>query len=198
MYEYLGTLISLIAGILAIRGNTWDDSKQHLRKVTITGWLTIFSIFAGAILSVSAIKESNRMEWVSVRPIFMSLNMLNNDLGYAVALETISENGNQEAFDILNDTEENYFNISIKNSCENFIKTLNNWRLETKPQIRSNLDYVEVMCERNEFLNNRKHFFSNTKRITKDMCLMYLQQPSCQIRNDSEFAKDAEEVFLSH
>lgn len=195
--EYLGVLISLLAGLIAIRGNTWDNSKKHLRKVTITGYLTILLIFSGAVLSIIVTKKSNWAEWVSVRPVFMSLNQLNNDLGYAYTLQKLSDDGNEKAFNMLNDSEESYFQISINNSCKNFINDLDKWRLETKPDIRTSLEFVVFMCESEEFLNDRKHFFTYTKRITKDMCLMYLKKSSCQLRSNEEFIEDTKEIFLT-
>ena len=58
--SYLGQIIIFLAALVSIRGCTWDSSQKGIKKVTVTGWLTVFLAFSGLIVSVIITYDNNK------------------------------------------------------------------------------------------------------------------------------------------
>ena len=60
MLLYLLGAVSIIGGIIAVRGNTWDKSKPGRFKFTYTGWASISVILIGGVLTTISAADANR------------------------------------------------------------------------------------------------------------------------------------------
>jgi len=60
MLLYLLGAVGVIGGIIAARGNTWDESKAGRIKFTSTGWASISVILLGGLLTTISAADANR------------------------------------------------------------------------------------------------------------------------------------------
>jgi hypothetical protein len=59
-HSFFGPLITTAAALVAIRGGTWDKTKNGARKITGTGWLAVCVVCFGFIVSwFSAVGQEN-------------------------------------------------------------------------------------------------------------------------------------------
>jgi predicted histidine transporter YuiF (NhaC family) len=58
--EYFGQIIIFFAALIAIKGNTWDESKSGIKKLTTNGWLTMILALIGLIVSCVVVYQANR------------------------------------------------------------------------------------------------------------------------------------------
>ena len=58
---YIAQVLAFLAAILAIRGGTWKDDNSGLKKITLTGWITLV-IAIGALFTSIYIANGNEAE----------------------------------------------------------------------------------------------------------------------------------------
>lgn len=58
--EYLGQIMIFIAALVAIKGGTWNSKKMGLRKITLTGYLTMVCAITGLIVSIIITTQNSR------------------------------------------------------------------------------------------------------------------------------------------
>lgn len=56
--EYLGQIIVFISALVAIKGGTWKEDERGLKKITITGYLTMFFAIIGLVVSIITTRNS--------------------------------------------------------------------------------------------------------------------------------------------
>lgn len=60
MFNYLGQLIIFLAALVAIKGGTWDKSKTGIKKLTVTGLITIVLALIGFVTSLVVTHQSSQ------------------------------------------------------------------------------------------------------------------------------------------
>jgi hypothetical protein len=50
--EYIGLIIVFISALVAIKGGTWNKNKKGLKKITLTGYLTMICAIIGLVASI--------------------------------------------------------------------------------------------------------------------------------------------------
>ena len=115
LMEFLSPTIALIAGVVAIRGNTWDREKKGFKKVTLTGWLTVFLLIVAFAIGIMDVQDS----------IHMKSNILSHDSD----LKGMN-NSNQELREKIRNQDRELSNI------RNHSETLEKGNSELKDQIK--------------------------------------------------------------
>jgi hypothetical protein len=59
MITYLGPLLVFLGVLLAVRGVTWNSDATGIRKITVTGWLTILVAASGLVVALIGIHDTN-------------------------------------------------------------------------------------------------------------------------------------------
>lgn len=59
MFNYLGQLITFLAALVAIKGGTWDESKSGIKKLTVTGFITMVLALIGLITAILITYRTN-------------------------------------------------------------------------------------------------------------------------------------------
>jgi hypothetical protein len=60
MFNYIGQLITFIATLIAVKGGTWDESKQGIKKITLTGFASIILALLGIVTSFVITYQSDQ------------------------------------------------------------------------------------------------------------------------------------------
>lgn len=60
MFNYLGELIIFLAAVVAIKGGTWDKSKTGIKRLTVTGLITMVLALLGFVTSLVITWQSNQ------------------------------------------------------------------------------------------------------------------------------------------
>lgn len=64
MWENIAIIISFLALLVGIIGNTWDKRKRGIKKITITGWITIVIGLSASVLGVvKNIHTQQELDW---------------------------------------------------------------------------------------------------------------------------------------
>ena len=74
MVEYIGPIITFLATIVAIKGDTWDEKKTgFFRKITVTGYVAVILAIIGFIVSIIITQKSNVQTEYNARKLDASL-----------------------------------------------------------------------------------------------------------------------------
>ena len=87
MFNYLGQLITFFAALVAIKGGTWNKSKTCIKKLTVTGYITMFLALLGFVTSLVITYQSNQESKIKSIQLTEAVNNTQEAKERAKALE---------------------------------------------------------------------------------------------------------------
>ena len=140
---YAGIIVGALGGLLALRGQTWDDSKKGTVKLTLTGWSSFIAILLGAAVAAISVHHSARLAEMAAAPVYSSLVSLAETADqFAFVYELAMNEGDPRSSTAREIVALDEYRWAIGRSCDEFIETWQAWRLETDPRLRGDLEMV--------------------------------------------------------
>lgn len=196
--EFIGIGISALAGLIAIRGDTWRvESRSWYQKLTITGWLALVVIGFGSSISVYTSWKKHWLDRLAVRPILSELRLLHGFTAEYRMLEMISESNEKERAQkarlliVLPEMKQQY-----QRYCHDYIQEWERWAGETDPRVRADLKMIVFMCQRDALAPD--DFSYRALEVARySVCQVYSQSRICEPQNKKEVREKLNETFLA-
>lgn len=190
-------MVGAIGGLLALQGQTWDDSKKGVVELTLTGWSSFLAIVLGAAVAAISVHHAARLVEVAAAPVYSRVVSLAETANQSALIHEVAMNkGDPRSPTAREIIALDEYHWAIRRSCDEFIETWQAWRLETDLRLRGDLEMVSFFCQSKP--SQRIELIRDAStHLRRRICEIASYDRACNPKTLREIEEDLDKVYFS-